>query len=118
MNKSGIGRVFRAFWNSVDGLKSAFASEAAFRQEALLVAILIPVALVVEVSDLAKALMIGSLLLILIVELINTAVEAAIDRISEEKHDLSKKAKDVASAAVLVAFINAACVWVIILTGM
>ena len=113
-----IMRIIRAFGYSFDGLKAAFQSEAAFRQELLLVLLLTPVALLLEVSLESKALMIASLFLILMAELVNTAIEAIIDRISEETHPLSKKAKDVGSALVLIAFINAISVWAIIVVGL
>ena len=85
-------RVWRAFFHSLDGLKSAWRDEAAFREEVILSIILIPSAIYLAPNDISLILMIGSVLLVLIVELVNTAVEAAIDRIGLEIHPLSKKA--------------------------
>jgi diacylglycerol kinase (ATP) len=106
-----ITRLMKAFKYSVDGLVSAFKSEAAFRLELFLLIILLPVAFIVEATVIEKVLLVSSLVLVLIVELINTAIEAVVDRVSLEKHELSKKAKDVGSSAVLIAALNAAFVW-------
>ena len=97
------------------GLKSAFKDEPAFRLEVVLAAILIPLAFWLEVSATARALLIGSVFLVLIAELVNTAIEAAVDRISDEIHPLTKKAKDVGAAIVLLSVVNAALIWSIIL---
>lgn len=113
--KTGLTRVWNAFRYSLDGLAAAFRHEDAFRQEVFLAAILIPTACFCPVSPVEKAVMIGSLFLVIIVELLNSAVEAAIDRISLDRHRLSKRAKDVGSAAVLIALINVAVVWTLIL---
>jgi diacylglycerol kinase (ATP) len=109
--KTGLKRVWNALHYSIAGLKAAYACEDAFRQEAWLAAVLIATAILLPVGGVGRALMIGSVLLVLIVELLNSAVEAAIDRIGLEKHRLSKRAKDIGSAAVLVALINVAAVW-------
>jgi len=104
-----------AFGYSLDGLKAAFKHEAAFRQEVALAVILIPLALYLEQGAVSRALMIGRVFLVLITELINSAIEAVVDRISLERHDLAKRAKDVGSAAVLVALVNLVSVWGLIL---
>lgn len=113
--KTGIKRIFNAFFYSVDGLKAAFRHEAAFRQEALLGVVLIPLALYLEPGAIGRSLMIASVLLVLIVELLNSAVEAVADRISLENHDLIKRAKDMGSAAVLIALANVAITWLLFL---
>lgn len=112
---TGITRLFKAIGHSRAGLASAYRSEAAFRQEVWLAAILIPAALLVDVGLLERTLLIGSLLLVMIVELLNSGIEAVVDRISLERHELSKHAKDVGSAAVLLALINLAGVWASVL---
>ncbi len=113
----GIMRIIKAFGYAVSGLKAACASETAFRQELIACAILVPVAFLLPIYGIERAALIGSLLLVLIVELINSAIEAAVDRISAEENPLSAKAKDIASAAVLVSIVNAALVWVLVLVG-
>lgn len=113
--KTGIQRLWNALGYSLQGMISAFRHEEAFRQEFLLAALLIPTALFVPVGGTEKALMIGSVLLVLIVELLNSAVEAAVDRISLENHLLAKRAKDFGSAAVFLSLINVAVVWALIL---
>jgi len=109
--KTGLIRLRNALFYSFDGLKAAYTCEDAFRQEVWLAALLIPTAILLPVSGLGRALMIGSVLLVLIVELLNSAVEAAIDRIGLENHRLSKRAKDIGSAGVLIALINIAMIW-------
>jgi diacylglycerol kinase (ATP) len=94
----------------------AYQEESAFRQELTLLLLLTPVALVLSISYLEKALLISSLLLVLAIELLNSSVEAAIDRISFEHHDLSKRAKDFGSAAVMLALLIAVLMWVAICT--
>lgn len=113
--KRGLARLWNALFYSFDGLKAAYQAEAAFRQELLAALILIPVAFFLPVSHIGRALMIASIILVLIIELINSAIEAVVDRVSQERHPLSKRAKDVGSAAVLLALINAALVWSIVL---
>jgi diacylglycerol kinase (ATP) len=115
--KTGLQRVWNALHYSLDGLKAAYQHESAFRQETWLALLLIPLALCLPVSALGKALMVGSVLLVLIVELLNSAVEAVVDRVSLEKHHLAKRAKDAGSAAVLVALVNVALVWGLVLAG-
>lgn len=115
--KTGLTRLWNASQYSIAGLKDAYRLEDAFRQEVLLAAILIPAAIFIPVSGIAHALMIGSVLLVLIVELLNSAIEATVDRVGLEKHLLSKRAKDIGSAAVLVALLNVVAVWSCVLIG-
>jgi diacylglycerol kinase (ATP) len=115
--KTGLRRVWNALFYSIDGIAAAFRHEDAFRQEALLAMVLIPTALFLPASGVGKALMIASVLLVLVVELLNSAVEAAVDRISLEKHKLAKRAKDIGSAAVFVSLVNVATVWGLVLFG-
>ena len=107
----GLTRAIHAAKNSWHGLIFAYKEESAFRQELVLLVILTPVALLLSVSLVEKALMIGSLLMVLVIELLNSSVEAAIDRISFEHHDLSKRAKDFGSAAVMLALLIAFIIW-------
>jgi diacylglycerol kinase (ATP) len=115
--QTGLTRVINAFFFSLAGLRAAFRDEAAFRQEVLLAALLIPLALLMPVGGTGKALMIASVLLVLIVELLNSAVEALSDRISPEKNALIEKAKDIGSAAVFIALINVPVTWLLALFG-
>jgi len=110
-------RLIKAFQNSLAGLRAAFANEAAFRQECLLALVLIPLAFVVKTGAIEKTLLIGSVLLVFIVEIVNSAIEAVVDRIGPELHELSGRAKDLGSAAVLLALLGAAMTWGIILLG-
>lgn len=114
-NKTGLSRIISAFKNSAYGLKNTFKNEEAFRQELILAFFLIPVAIYVGEDSVEKILLITSLILLLLVELINTAVEVIVDRVSYEKNNLSKLAKDIGSAAVLIAFLNCFIVWFFIL---
>ncbi len=111
----GLTRAFRAAINSWNGLIYAFKEESAFRQELALSLILIPLAIYLPVTPIEKILLIASVILVLIIELLNSSVEAAIDRISFEVHDLSKRAKDFGSAAVMLALLLCGLTWVIIL---
>jgi len=113
--KTGLQRLLNACGNSVHGFRSAFRHEEAFRQEMLLAVVLIPIALLLDVGGLAKALMVASVLLVLIVELLNSGIEAAVDRISLDQHQLAKRAKDLGSAAVFLSLVNAAAVWAVVL---
>ena len=115
--KTGLKRVWNALFYSIDGLSAAFRHEDAFRQEVFLAALLIPAALFTPATGIGKAIMIAAVLLVLIVELLNSAVEAAVDRISLENHALAKRAKDIGSAAVLLALINVPVVWGLVLFG-
>ncbi|HSD52719.1 MAG TPA: diacylglycerol kinase [Burkholderiales bacterium] len=113
--RTGTRRLLNAFGYTVHGFASAFRHEDAFRQEAMLAAVLIPIALVLDVGGIGKAMMVASVLLVLIVELLNSAIEAAIDRISLDQHSLSKRAKDLGSAAVFVSLVNVVAVWTLVL---
>jgi len=113
--KTGIARIIQATWNSFAGLADAWRHESAFRQEVLLAVVLVPSALFLPVLPVEKALLIAVVLLVLVVELLNSSVEAAIDRISFDHHNLSKRAKDIGSAAVLVALVLMTSVWAVIL---
>ena len=115
--KTGLKRVWNAVFYSIDGLRAAFRHEDAFRQEFFLAVVLIPAALFTPAAGTGKALMIAAVLLVLIVELLNSAVEAVVDRISLENHALAKRAKDIGSAAVLLALINVPVVWGLVLFG-
>lgn len=106
-----VKRIINAFRYSWDGLKAAFISEAAFRLEILAAIILIPTALYMNVSTTGRVLLIGSVFLVMIVELINSAIEATIERISSDIHPLSKQAKDIGSAAVFMALVMAGMTW-------
>lgn len=115
--KTGLKRVWNALFYSLDGFKAAWRHEDAFRQEAILALILTPLAFVLADAALERALMIASVLLVLMVELINSAIEATVDRISLENHLLAKRAKDIGSAAVLIALVNVLVVWGLVLFG-
>ncbi len=115
--KTGLKRVWNAFFYSLDGFKAAWRHEDAFRQEVILTLVLIPLAFVLADAALERALMIASVLLVLMIELVNSAIEATVDRISLENHQLAKRAKDIGSAAVLVALVNVLVVWGLVLTG-
>ena len=106
-----LTHAWRATGIALQGLRAAWQHEDAFRQEVLIAAIAIPVALLLPVSLLGKALMIFSIMLVLIVELLNSALEAAVDHTSLEQHPLAKRAKDIASAAVFLSIVNALVVW-------
>ncbi|OWS69439.1 diacylglycerol kinase [Polynucleobacter campilacus] len=107
----GLTRAWHAAKNSWCGLVYAFLEESAFRQELCLFLLLTPLALFMPISYLDKALLISSLIMVLVVELLNSSVEAAIDRISFEHHDLSKRAKDFGSAAVMLTLLIALLMW-------
>ena len=115
--KPSLTRVWNALSYSLAGLTAAFRHEAAFRLEVVLAAILIPAALLMPASGLGKAAMVAAVLLVLIVELFNAAVEATVDRISLETHPLAKRAKDIGSAAVFVSLVNVVAVWLLVLFG-
>ncbi|MEO7743347.1 MAG: diacylglycerol kinase [Usitatibacter sp.] len=113
--KVGFERVVSACFNSCAGLAAAWRSEAAFRQEVVMAVLLIPIAFVLTPIAVERALLIAAVLLVMVVELLNSCVEAAIDRISLDHHPLSKHAKDVGSAAVLMSLVLLAAVWMVIL---
>lgn len=109
--RTGIDRIVRAAGNSLAGLRLAYAGEAAFRQETWLALVMIPAAFFVGRDLIEVALLAGSVLLVLIVELLNSAIEAVVDRVSLDWHDLSKRAKDIASAAVMLSLLGCAALW-------
>ena len=109
--RTGIDRMIHAAGYSMAGLRSAYRGESAFRQEFWLAIVLVPAAFWVGRNWAEVALLIGSTLLVLIVELLNSGIEAAIDRVSFEWHDLSKRAKDLASAAVMLSLLLCAGIW-------
>ena len=115
--KSGFRRVVNATRYSLAGLAAAARHEAAFRLEILLAVVLIPCAWLFGASGTQRAILIGSVLLVLIVEVINAAIEAVVDRISLDHHELAGRAKDLGSAAVMLSLVNVAVVWVLVLTG-
>jgi len=115
--QTGLRRVWNALLYSLDGIKAAYRHEAGFRQEILLASALIPIAFFLPADGTGKAMMIGSILLVLVVELLNSAVEAVVDRISLERHELSKRAKDIGSAAVFFSLANVVVVWALVLFG-
>jgi diacylglycerol kinase (ATP) len=113
----GITRVLRALGASIHGLVGAFREEAAFRQELAVALAVIPLGLWLGHSGLERALLIAPMLLILIVELLNSAIEATVDRISFEHHALAGLAKDIGSAAVFMSFVLLVAVWLLVLLG-
>lgn len=115
--KTGIARLMAASRASLDGLVATFRDEAAFRQEVAAGVVLLAVLPFLHRSGLENALMVASLMLVLMVELLNTGIEKAIDRIGYEDHPLSKFAKDAGSAAVLLSLLNVPLVWGLVLAG-
>ena len=113
--KTGLSRLANAFGYSVEGFKAAFKHEDAFRQEVFLSLILVPLGLYLGKTGVEKALLVTVILLVLIVELFNSAIEAAVDHTSLERHLLAKRAKDIGSAAVFVALAIAVIVWGLVL---
>ena len=114
---SGLRRLLLAFVNSWQGFKGAFRSEAAFRQEVALAVVLLPLGAWLGKTPVEKALLVSSVLLVLIVELLNTGIETVVDRIGLERHELSGLAKDVGSTAVLLSFGVLAVIWGFLLLG-
>jgi diacylglycerol kinase (ATP) len=112
--KTGLARVAYAAYYSWKGLKAAFCCEAAFRQELLLLLVALPVAFLLDITGLERLALLGVLVLVIIVELLNSAIEAVVDRIGTEMHELSGRAKDIGSAAVLVTLFLAAATWITI----
>ena len=111
----GFTRMFRAFGTSMKGLSAAFREEAAFRQELALAVLVIPLGLWLGQNGIERALLIAPMFLVLVVELINSAIEATVDRIGLERHTLSGLAKDIGSAAVLMSLLLLAVVWLLVL---
>lgn len=116
-NKVSFQRVIRATGYSLQGLKSAYRFEAAFRQEVWLSMVLIPLGLWLGNGALEKAMLVGVILMILIVELLNSAIESVVDRIGSEYHELSGRAKDIGSAAVFLSFLLAVVIWGLVIFG-
>ena len=114
-NAKGLKRIYNAAFFSAAGLKATWQHEEAFRQEVLLLIISVPTAIYLAKTSIEMLLLIGSVILVLLVELLNSAVEAAIDRIGFEHHELSGRAKDIGSAAVMLSLIWAAITWLVIL---
>ena len=110
-SKSGLVRIWRAFFYSLAGFSAALKYEHAFRQELFLALVLLPFAVFLPLSVGEKALLISALLLVLVVELLNSAIEAVVDRISLDNHDLSKRAKDLGSAAVFLSCVIVIVIW-------
>lgn len=110
-SRPGLVRIINAFFYSLSGLALAFRHESAFRQELMLVLVLVPWPIMLPFSAVERVLLLGSALLVLVVELLNSSVEAAIDRISFDHHPLSKQAKDLGSAAVLITLLMLAVTW-------
>ncbi len=115
--KTGLRRLLNAFGYSMAGIKAAYKNEDAFRQEVLMAIVMIPLAIYIGETGLEKAIMIASVLLVIIVELLNSSIEATVDRISLENHNLAKRAKDIGSAAVLLSLVNMAVVWGLLIFG-
>ena len=114
-NATGIKRLNNAFGYSMQGFRACFKHEEAFRQEIYASLLLIPLALYLGDTGVERALLLGSWLLVPLVELLNSAIENAIDRIGAEQHELSGRAKDIGSAAVFLALLLCACVWLLVL---
>lgn len=109
--RTGIERIVRATGYSIEGLATAYRGESAFRQETWLAVLMLPLSLWLGRTWIEVALLAGSVMLVLIVELLNSGIESAIDRVSFEMHELSKRAKDVASAAVFLSLLLCAAIW-------
>lgn len=112
---TGIKRIINALFFSFAGFKATWSHEEAFRQEVLIFLVTTPIALYVDKTNLEKLLMIGSVVLVLLVELLNSAIEAVVDRVGFEHHELSGRAKDIGSAAVMLSLVWAAVTWAVIL---
>jgi diacylglycerol kinase (ATP) len=114
-NVRGLRRILNAFGFSMAGFRDCFRHEEAFRQEVFVLLLLVPAGLWLGNGPVERALLVGSLLVVPIVELLNSAVEANVDRVGLERHELSRRAKDIASAAVFLSIVLAALVWVLVL---
>ncbi|HTN29125.1 MAG TPA: diacylglycerol kinase [Burkholderiales bacterium] len=115
--KSGVRRILNATRYSLAGLAAAARHEAAFRLELLLAVVLVPCAWFLGANGVQRALLVGSVLLVLIVELVNAALEASVDRVSLDHHELAGRAKDLGSAAVMLSLVNVVVVWALVLLG-
>ena len=114
-SKNGLERIAKAAGYSIAGLKAAYKNEAAIRQETWLMVIFLPLAFYVGHTNIERILLVGATLLVYIVELLNSAIEAAVDHTSIEAHQLAGRAKDIGSAAVFIALINFAITWALVL---
>jgi diacylglycerol kinase (ATP) len=114
-SRGGLERIQAALRYSLNGFRQAWHQEAAFRQEVAVAAVLLPIALLLPVSPLERIVLIGSMALVLIVELLNSAIEAAIDRVSFDQHELSKRGKDLGSAAVMLSLMIAGLCWLTVI---
>jgi diacylglycerol kinase (ATP) len=108
---TGLRRIINAFGYSIKGMRAAFKHESAFRQETTLLIILLPIAFLLGQNIVDYSILIGSLLLVIIVELLNSAVEAVVDRVGDEHHKLAGRAKDMGSAAVFISLVNVIVIW-------
>lgn len=108
---TGLRRIINAFGYSMKGLRAAFKHESAFRQETALLVVLLPITILLGQTIVDYSILIGSLLLVIIVELLNSAVEAVVDRVGDEHHELAGRAKDIGSAAVFVSLVNVVVIW-------
>ena len=115
LKPTGLTRLFRAFGNSLKGFTGAFREEAAFRQELALAVVVIPLGIWLGRNGIERVLLIAPMFLVLIVELLNSAIEATVDRIGYERHTLSGLAKDIGSAAVLMSLLLLTVIWVLVL---
>ena len=113
--KTGLRRLINAFGYSAEGFKAAFVHEDAFRQEVFLACVLIPLGIYWGKTNIEKAMLAGAVILVLIVELLNSSIEASVDHTSIERHPLAKRAKDIGSSAVFLALINFFLVWGLVL---
>ena len=113
--KTGLRRIVNATGYSLAGLAAAARHEDAFRQELMLSAVLLPLGLYLGASGIERALLAGSVILVLIVELLNSAIEATVDRVSLDDHSLAKRAKDIGSAAVMLSLVNVVVIWLLVL---
>ncbi|WP_374090287.1 diacylglycerol kinase [Methylomicrobium lacus] len=116
-NEKGLKRLINACYFSAAGFKAVWTHEEAFRQEVLLFAVTTPLAIWLGQSPIEKLLLIGSIVLVLLVELLNSAIEAVVDRVGLERHELSGRAKDIGSSAVMLSLVWAAVTWAYILLG-
>lgn len=114
-NKADFKRVLRATHYSMKGLKAAYINEAAFRQEIWCTIILLPLAIILGETNIEKAILVGTIFLVLIAELLNSAIESVVDRIGSDFHELSGRAKDIGSAAVFMAMLLLVITWVLVL---
>lgn len=115
--RTGLARLFAATRHSMAGLAAVWEHEAAFRQEVLLAAVLVPAGLWLGKDGVRRVLLVGSVLAVLVVELLNSAIEAVVDRISPDQHDLARRAKDLGSAAVFASLVSLTVVWLLVLLG-